>query len=250
MVIYKNLFEGHAESEVLPLGLGFLFNPSNDSFHFSIYASIRMSDKKFEILLRETLFQGYFRVDRLHVQHDRFDGSQSGVFTRELFHRSPSVAGVLLFDPQHDKVVLVEQFRVAPAEVGKEPWMMEIVLGMVDAGETPEQAARREALEESGCEIQELHPIASYFSSPGGTTEYIHLFAGRINAPATGGTFGLAHEHEDIKVHVLDATSAISLLYANKIQDAQTLVALQWFAMHHTNLRSRWLVSEVGTPII
>jgi len=209
-----------------------------------------MTDKKFSILLREVLFQGYFRVDRLHLQHDLFDGSQSPVFTREIFHRSPSVAGVLLFDPQHDKVVLVEQFRAAPAEGGKDPWMVEIVMGMVDATESPEQAARREALEEAGCKVQEMQSIASYYSSPGGTSEYVHLFVGRIEAPANGGLFGMRSEHEDIRVHVMDAMKAISLLYANKIQDAQTLVALQWFAMHHTDLRSRWLVSNVGTPII
>jgi ADP-ribose pyrophosphatase len=209
-----------------------------------------MAPKKFAILLREILFQGYFRVDRLHIQHDRFDGSQSPVFTREIFHRAPSAAGVLLFDPQHDKVVLVEQFRPAPASTGKPAWMMEIVIGMVDANETPEHAARREALEEAGCEVQDLLPIASYFSSPGGTSEYIYLYAGRINAPPHGSIYGVSSENEDICVHVLDAAQAISLLYANKIQDAQTLVAMQWFAMHHTDLRSRWLVSDVGTPII
>jgi len=209
-----------------------------------------MSGKKFDILLREVLFQGYYRVDRLHVQHERFDGSQSDVFTREVFHRSPSVAGVLLFDPQHDKVVLVEEFRAPPADMGHNPWLTGIVLGMVDANETPEHAARREAMEEAGCEVLDLHPIASYFSSPGGTSEYIHLFAGRINAPAESGVFGVKNEGEDIRTHVLDATRAISLLYGNKIQDAQTLVALQWFAMYHTDLRSRWLVSDVGTPII
>jgi ADP-ribose pyrophosphatase len=209
-----------------------------------------MPDKKYEILLRETLFQGYFRVERLHMQHDRFDGTSSGVFMREMFHRTPNVAGVLLFDPKADKVVLIEQFRAAPAERGQQPWLTEIVMGMVDANETPELAARREALEEAGCEVQELHPIATYFSSPGGTSEKIYLFAGRITAPSENGFFGIASEHEDIRVDVMDAARAISMLYANKIQDAQTLVALQWFAMHHTDLRSRWLVSEVGTPII
>jgi len=199
-----------------------------------------MADKKFDILLREVLFQGFFRVDRLHLQHDRFDGTKTPVFTREIFQRSSHVAGVLLFDPQHDKIVLVEQFRSAPAVAGHNPWVME----------TPEQAARREAKEEAGLEVQELHRIASYFSSPGGTSEYVHLFAGRIQAPAQGGLYGLSEDNEDIRTHVLDATRAISLLYNNKIQDAQTLVALQWFAMHHTDLRSRWLVSEVGTPII
>ncbi len=210
-----------------------------------------MQKMKFDILLREVLFQGYFRVDRLHVQHERFDGSESRVYMRELFHRSPKVAGVLLFDPQHDKIVLVEQFRIAPAASGMDPWLTEIVLGMVDANETPEQAARREVLEETGCEVQDLLPIANYFSSPGGTSEYVHLFAGRITtAPAEGGIFGLESENEDIRVHVLDAARAISLLYAGQIQDAQTMLALNWFATHHTDLRSRWLVSDVGTPII
>ncbi len=209
-----------------------------------------MSLKKFSILLREVLFQGHFRVDRLHVQHERFDGGTSAVYTREVFHRAPHVSGVLLFDPQHDKVVLVEQFRIAPAAAGMNPWLMEIVLGMVDSNETPEQAARREALEEAGCEVHDLLPIANYFSSPGGTSEYIHLFAGRITAPAEGGVFGVSSENEDIRVHVLDAARAISLLYANEIHDAQTYLALQWFATHHTDLRSRWLVSDVGTPII
>lgn len=209
-----------------------------------------MFEKKYAILLREVLFQGFSRVDRLHVQHDRFDGTPSAVYTREVFHRSPSVAGVLLFDPQHDKVVLVEQFRVAPAALGMTPWLMEIVLGHVDANETPEEAACREVREESGCEVLDLLPIASYFSSPGGTSEYIHLYAGRIHAPQEEGTFGQSHENEDIRIHVLEASKAISLLYANKIRDAQTLLALQWFATHHTDLRSRWLVSDVGTPII
>lgn len=209
-----------------------------------------MSEKKYNILLREVLFQGYFRVDRLHIQHDRFDGTVSPVFTRELFHRTEDVAGALLFDPQHDKVVLIEQFRVAPAAERGDPWLMEVVMGMVDSNETPEQAVRREAREEAGCDIQDLLPIANYFSSPGGTSEHVHLYAGRIHAPTDGGIHGVRDENEDIRVRVLDASRAISLLYANEIHDAQTLVALQWFAMHHTDLRSRWLVSDVGTPII
>ncbi|MFY9287450.1 MAG: NUDIX domain-containing protein [Alphaproteobacteria bacterium] len=209
-----------------------------------------MSDKKFDILNRETLFQGYFRVDRYRLQHERFDGGMSQPFTREVFHRSKQVAGVLLFDPQHDKVVMIEQFRAGPLLAGEYPWLLEIPMGMVDANETPEQAARREALEESGCDVAELHAIGTFFSSPGGTSEQIVLFAGRTTAPKDGEVHGLSNEQEDIKVHVLDATKAIGLLYSNKIRDAQTLVAMQWFAMHHTELRSRWLVSDVGTPII
>ena len=207
--------------------------------------------KPFDVLKRETLFQGYYRVDRCHVRHERFDGTQDVSFTREVFQRGRGVAGVLLFDPRHDKVVLVEQFRCGPLANGDDhPWMTEVVLGGVDEHETPEQAARREAMEEAGCVVEELEPIASFYSSPGGTSEFIHLFVGRTVAPSDGSFGGLASEQEDIRVHVLDSTRAIGLLYANKIRDSQTLIALQWFAMHRTELRSRWLVSHVGTPII
>lgn len=209
-----------------------------------------MADKKFEILSRETLFQGYFRMDRYKLRHERFAGGWSNTFTREIFDRCGKVAAILPYDPKHDKVVLIEQFRSGVMAGGEHPWIIEPVAGIVDAGETPEETVRREALEEAGCHIQELQKIAGYFSSPGGTSEYITLFAGRTDAPADGALYGIAHENEDIRVHVMDAAKAISLLYSNKIRDALTLISLQWFAMHHTELRSRWLVSDVGTPII
>ncbi len=131
---------------------------------------------KHEILKRETLFQGYFRVDRYKVRHERFEGGWSEPFTRELFHRSKQVAGVLPFDPKSDKVVLIEQFRAGPMALGEHPWLMELPMGMVDVNETPEQAAQREAMEEAGCAVAELQPIAQFFSSPGGTTEQIICF--------------------------------------------------------------------------
>ena len=205
---------------------------------------------KYDILTCETLFQGYYRLDRYKLQHERFDGSTRAPLQREVFERGRGVAGVLLFDPQADCVVLVEQFRTGPMARGDDPWTTEIVCGMLDSNETPEQTARRETQEETGCTVAELQPIAKYYTSPGGTSEYIYLYAGRVEAPPHGTTSGCQTEHEDIRVHVLDAAKAIGLLYANKVQDAQTMVALQWFAMHHTELRSRWLLSEVGTPII
>lgn len=209
-----------------------------------------MTDKQYEILGCETLFQGYFRVDRYRVQHERHDGAWSQPYTREVFHRSRQVAGVLPFDPKSDKVALIEQFRPGPLALGEYPWLMELPMGMVDTNESPEQAVRREAQEEAGCTVVELQPIANYFSSPGGTSEHISLFVGRVEAPEDGAIHGVAGENEDTRVHVLDAARAIGLIYSNKIRDAHLLVALQWFAMHHTELRSRWLVSDVGTPII
>lgn len=209
-----------------------------------------MSEKKYHLLQRETLFQGYFRVDRYHLQTERFDGSLSAPYTREVFDRCRHVAGVLLYDPIEDMIVLVEQFRAGTLAAGEDPWMIEVVLGMVEVGETVEQAARREAHEEAGCEILEMQKIFSFFDSPGGTTEHITLFAARIHAPKNGSLHGLAHENEDIRVHVIPATDAIRMLFNNRFRDSQTIIAMQWFAMHRTELRSRWMVSDVGAPLV
>ncbi|MGE3623648.1 MAG: NUDIX domain-containing protein [Bdellovibrionales bacterium] len=209
-----------------------------------------MTDKKYQILSRETLFQGYFRMDRLKLRHEKFAGGWSNTFTREIFDRSGKIAAVLPFDPKSDKVVMIEQFRSGVLAAGEHPWITEVVAGVIDGGETPEDSVRREAFEEAGCTITDLHKIADYYTTPGCSSEHLTLFVGRTHAPPSGTIFGVDHEDEDIRVVVLDAAQAISLLFSNKIRDALSLIALQWFAMHHTELRSRWLVSDVGTPII
>jgi ADP-ribose pyrophosphatase len=209
-----------------------------------------MADKKYQTLHRETLFQGYFRLDRLHLRHERFEGGWSEPFLREIFDRGGRAAAVLPYDPKSDKLVLIEQFRPGVMAGGEYPWITEIVAGIIDGGEAPEETARREAQEEAGCPISELLKITDYFTSPGCSSENITVYVGRTTAPEHGSIRGVRHENEDIRVMVMDAAQAISLLYANKIRDALTLIALQWFAMHHTELRGRWLVSDVGTPII
>ncbi|MDD5586436.1 MAG: NUDIX domain-containing protein [Alphaproteobacteria bacterium] len=209
-----------------------------------------MSDKKFELIAREALFQGYFRVDRFHVKHESFAGGWTDAFSREILDRGARVAAVLLFDPQHDKIVMVEQFRAAAMAKDEDPWMLELVAGVLEPGEKPETAARREALEEAGCEVSDMQKIFGYYSSPGCVSEQVTLFVGRTSAPEDGIVRGVKEENEDIKVHVLDAAKAISYLYSGKLRDASSIIAMQWFAIQHTGLRSRWLVSEASTPII
>ncbi len=209
-----------------------------------------MSDKKFEILHREALFQGYFRVDRFHLRQELWAGGWSAPFSREVFSGNKNVAVVLLFDPREDKVVMIQQFRPGPMTHGDDPLMTELVAGAIDPGETPEDAARREAMEETGCEVSELQKIRAYYPCPGCMAEHVTLFAGRVDAPENGALCGLKHEGEDIRVLVLDAAQAINMLYTGQLRDAASIIAMQWFSLHHTDLRSQWLVSEVGTPII
>lgn len=209
-----------------------------------------MADKKFELLHSEALFQGWYRVDRFHVRVQMPDGGWSKPFSREIFDGNKEVMSVLLFDPKEDKVVMVEQFRAAPMSLGDDPYMIENVAGVIDPGETAEAAARREAMEEAGCDVTELQKISAYYPSPGCMAEHITVFVGRTKAPADGIILGLAEEGEYTRVHVMDAMKAISLLYTGKLRDAASIIAMQWFSLHHTDLRSRWLVSDTSGAII
>lgn len=196
--------------------------------------------KDVEILEREICFQGYFRVDRYRLRHRLFDGRWSGEITREIFERGHAV-GVLPYDPAADAVVLIEQFRVGALAAGFPSWLTEIVAGVIGEGETPEEVARREAREEAGCEVSELIPICSYLVSPGGTSESVVLFCGRVNCAGLGGIHGLPDENEDIKVTVVPWAEARRLLDAGEIRNAVSIIALQWLALHRDELRRRWL---------
>lgn len=192
-----------------------------------------------EIVDKETPYKGYFRIDRYRLRHRRFDGDWTPEFTREVFERGHA-AGVLLYDPAHDAVVLIEQFRIGAYAAGLEPWLIEVVAGIVEPGEAATEVARREAHEESGCEIQALEPIGSFILSPGGTSETLSLFCGRVESAGAGGLYGLAEEHEDIRAIVLSTDQALARLEAGEIVNASAVICLQWLAIHRARLRAAW----------
>lgn len=193
-----------------------------------------------EILARETCFQGYFRIDRYRLRHRLHGGGWSGEMTRELFERGHAVA-VLPYDPAADAVVLIEQFRIGAYAAGFSPWLIEIVAGIIDEGEAPEAVARREAREEAGCTITDLVPVHRYLSSPGGMSESVALYCGRVDSAGVGGVHGLADEHEDIKVEAVPWAEARRRLDGGEIRNSVTIIALQWLALHRDDLRRRWL---------
>lgn len=186
-----------------------------------------------EIIRRERVFQGFFAVDKLTLKHRRYAGDWSPPFTRELFCRGRAV-GVLLHDPAREQLVLVEQFRVGLLDnAGQSPWVLELVAGMIDEGESPKQVAVREVQEETGLPVSDLQFICEYYNSPGGSDECISVFYGRVDASAAGGIHGLAEEHEDIKVVVLPVADALAALQAGKINNAMAIIALQWFQLKY-----------------
>ena len=206
-------------------------------FNVQQYPAFVQSDV--EILDKSTVFQGFFRLDRYTLRHRLFNGGWSEPMQRELFERGHAVV-VLPYNAKTDELVLIEQFRCGAMQNGDSPWLLEAIAGMIDVGETPEQVARREADEEAGLTITELWPMLSYLSSPGGTTERIQLYLGRLTEPVQAGVFGLAHEHEDIKVHVLPRETAMQLLAEQKIDNAASVIALQWLALNLNNVKTAW----------
>ena len=155
------------------------------------------------------------------------------------FVRGEAVA-VVLYDPLRDLIGMVEQFRVGALDEPNGPWCYEVVAGMLEEGESPEDVARRELLEEANVTPYAMEYICNYLSSPGGTTERIHLLLGELIAPVHTGVFGLAEEHEDIKVHLLSRTEAMQLLAAGKIDNAATVIALQWLELHRLKICAAW----------
>lgn len=198
-----------------------------------------MMDYRFRITQREPLHQGFFKVERLLLQHELFAGGMSQPLDREVLDRGHAVV-VLPVDPQRDELVLVEQFRTGALEDPQGPWMLEAVAGIVEADENAEEVAHREGHEEAGLSFRELLPVAEVYTSPGGTTERVTIFCGWVDSHEAGGLHGLDHEHEDILAHVFPREVALAMLQRGELRSAPTVIALQWLALNWTMLQARW----------
>lgn len=196
-------------------------------------------DPRIEIIEKSTPFKGYFQVDYYRLRHRKFDGGWTQPMEREIFERGHAAA-VVLYDPELDVVVLIEQFRIGAYAAGFEPWLIEVVAGIIDPGETPEDVVRREAVEEAGCEIVALHPIGTYLATPGGSSESLTLFCGRVDAGKAGGVHGLDHEGEDIRVLALPRDEALRKLAEGAVTNFTAVVALQWLALNYTEIMRIW----------
>jgi len=190
---------------------------------------------KWELIKQKALFSGFFKVDQYQIRHELFAGGETEI-SRELFQRGDAVA-VLLYDPAKDRVVMVEQFRVGALDDEQGPWLLEIVAGIVEEGESPNDVAKRECKEEAGLEVHAFETIHTFYSSPGGCSEKIFLLCGLVNSDKAAGIHGLPEEGEDIKVSVLDYDEVTNLLRADRIGSAMPIIALQWLQLNRERLR-------------
>ncbi len=198
-----------------------------------------------KILSDEIAHQGFFQLRSLKLKHRLFRGGWSDVISRELMDRHDAV-GVLLFDPVLNQIALVEQIRVGVigSELAKQrntsPWSLELVAGLIDKDEQPQIVAGRESIEEAGVVIAQLEPIGEYYSSPGGSNEYFYLFAGRCDLSQAGGVHGLDEEGEDIRVHLFSVADCWQMLSRGQLNNAHTLIAMQWLKLNYQDLKARW----------
>jgi nudix-type nucleoside diphosphatase (YffH/AdpP family) len=191
-----------------------------------------------EVSKHDRAYARYFALDEYHLRHQRFDGNTTEEVLRAVF-LAPDATLVLPYDPVRDRVLLVEQFRMGPLARGdRHLWQLEPIAGRLDPGETPETAARREALEEAGLHLGALETVAETYCSPGNSTEFYYIYVGLADLPdSIAGTGGLESEQEDIRSHLLSFEVLMEMCATLQIANAPLVMAAYWLAHHRAQLR-------------
>lgn len=187
---------------------------------------------------REQGYAGFFGVEIAHLTHRRFDGGMSPVLRREAFVIGDAVT-VLPYDPKRDRVLLIEQMRVGPLGRGDPlPWQIEAIAGRIDPGETPEDSARREAMEEAGLSLGRLEKVGEYYPSPGAVTEYLYSYIAICDLPdGIAGLFGATDEAEDIRGFLLSRVDLMAALARGEIGNAPLMLSALWLDREWLRLR-------------
>lgn len=186
---------------------------------------------KFKIVSKKNLYDGFFKMNEIVLKYKKYDGTWTNSISRELFGGA-QVSAVLPYDPLKKEIILIQQFRPGTISKNLDNYLIEIVAGIIDEGETPEDAAKRECFEETGCVIKKLIPIQGYFPAPGSSESFYHLFLGETETFSGTRIMGLENENEDIKVQSFKSSKVREIMQKGKILNGVTLIALQWFFLN------------------
>jgi ADP-ribose pyrophosphatase len=195
------------------------------------------------ILKKESFYKGFFELNRYHFTHKLFAGGESKLIMREVFERGHAVA-VLPYDPIRDELVLLEQFRFPAMETNDNPWLIEVIAGIIEPGEDLDDVCHREADEEAGIKLANLTKISSYLASPGACTERIHVYLAKVDASTAKGIHGLDSEAEDIKVLRVPLDQAKQWLSEGIIDNSTAIIALQWLLLNKQKVLDDWDFSK------
>jgi ADP-ribose pyrophosphatase len=192
-----------------------------------------------EILKQEPLHSGFFTLLKVTLRHRLFNGGWSREFSRELFAKAEAASAVV-YDPVLDQIGLVDQFRIGTLDSPYGPWTLESVAGMVEEGESPADMMLRELVEEAGLHAKELLPVSAFYPTPGSCNEYTHLFCAICDLTEAGGVFGVEGENEDILFKAYPAEEVFNAMLQSRMNNAATLIGLQWLQLNRPQLRDRW----------
>lgn len=186
-----------------------------------------------EILKREIIYKGFVQLEKIHLKFRLFNGNQySPVVNREVVVRKQA-AGVLVYNDEQQRFLLIEQFRVGATDyLAKSPWHLEVIAGLLDGDESPEECLYRESKEEAGCNLKHLQHLFTFFPSAGGSNEIFHLYTAQAELPINGSIFGLEDEAENIKVHLFHYQELDELFKQQLLTNAPVIIALQWLKQH------------------
>ncbi|MGE5381472.1 MAG: NUDIX domain-containing protein [Methylocystaceae bacterium] len=166
-------------------------------------------------LSKQEIFNGH--IVKLSLHTVELPGGKTA--TREVIEH-PGAVAILPID-EEDRVYLVKQFR-KPLE--KE--ILEIPAGKLNPGEDPFQCAQRELLEETGLTASSWDKITAYYTTPGFTNEFLHVY---IASDLTIGT-ACPDEDEVLSLVVLPLAEAWRLVKEGEICDGKSIIALQRLA--------------------
>ena len=187
---------------------------------------------KYKIINKKNLYSGFFSLNKYEFVHKKHNGEWTNAVEREVFSGA-HVSTLLPYDPIKKEIILIQQFRAGVVSRYDEDLLYEIVAGIIDKGENPEQTAVRECFEETGCKIKKIIPIQNYFPAPGSSESYYHLFLGEVNAFDGERIKGLEAENENILVKSYKVSEVKKMLLEGKIINGLTLIALQWFFLEY-----------------
>ncbi len=188
-------------------------------------------------------YKGFFAIDRYDVSYERFDGTHSKILGREIFERDQDAVAILPYDPVADEVLFIEQFRPGALKDEVSPWLIEIIAGMIDAGETPEQAALRELNEEGHLSLtrDHLHYVTFQYPSPGGCSEKVTIYIADVDLSHIDSHGGLEVESEDLRIFKSSTATAFRMVEKSRVCNAVAIIALMYLQLHHDKVRAQFM---------